>query len=340
MFNRRQTLLMAVAAGALDNPAHAARQPGTRPSSPSEGLDLWPGTPPGAHSSLPAEPVIANGNAKNGSRDVVSEPFRAPMRVPLSPSSRIGLCGDSRSSTDYPFYRQAWIDQTGADVGLLGFSGTNVAHQAAPPQLATVAAYFDAASGPAIAVCLPGGNDTGAPGTVGTFAGWIPGEPVVTPTNIGAAYNGSSFIQAVDHWVRWMTARYADIRGRAALTGSETELQKNAKIAALSKPKIVLCTDIPQQRTNAGDAFSQVTNWERKRAAIIEVGHRNRVHTVDLLRMCAFDMALEVFFPGPASSGGSTNYANNQGTRFMDGVHPNAFGAADMAAVIVADAGL
>src|SRR3546814_17963562 len=72
----------------------------------------------------------------------------------------------------------------------LGFSSYTTAQIAADAQYDTILAA-DAK----LIVALLGANDGGAAGTVGTF-GAIPGEPVVSETDIDADYAGTKFIQA------------------------------------------------------------------------------------------------------------------------------------------------
>jgi len=69
MLSRRETMLAALATGALATAARA-EQPGTWPAFPAEEIDLWPGTPPGAPATLPVEQVIENGSAEHHSRMV------------------------------------------------------------------------------------------------------------------------------------------------------------------------------------------------------------------------------------------------------------------------------
>ena len=69
MLNRRETLLAGVAASLLPSAARAA-QPGVWPALPAEEIDVWPGTPPGAPSTLPVEQVIETGNAQHHGRMV------------------------------------------------------------------------------------------------------------------------------------------------------------------------------------------------------------------------------------------------------------------------------
>lgn len=247
----------------------------------------------------------------------------------LTSSSKIILYGDSRFSTDYTFAKDAFEQLTGAQCYNGGFSGQTVAQTALDDRLSRIWVY--APTGPII--FLPGGNDIGSAGTVGTFDGSVAGENVVAETDITANYTGSTFIQAVDHTVRKIQDYYYDIRTRAALTGSETEAEKTAKIDALVKPYIILCTDLPQQRSSSS-AWALSENLERKRAAIAEVGRKNNVHTVDTMADAGWDMALEPSWTSP------TDKTTNNGIYTMDGLHPNKWGHRRLAEIICGDTGL
>ena len=278
-------------------------------------------------------------------------PFKAPFRVLHAEAKRHILEGDSRSSTDYPWYRQAVADYLGialpagatpqnTQVYNAGYPGHTVAQNATDIELQRGFDYDPQG----YAIFLPGGNDTGAAGTVGTFDGTVAGEPWVQPTDIGLDYAntaGSTFIQAVDHRVRKWLAHYRNYRARAGLTGSEAEAQENDKIRAVSKPKLVLCTDLPQARYTADNPFSLTENHLRKRAAIIEVGVRNRVHTVDTMLAMPIDMPLEIAASGryPGNGNTGTNTTNNQGVLMMDALHPNEHGNYILAGLLLAGAG-
>lgn len=255
---------------------------------------------------------------------------RKIMRKPvLFPASKILLYGDSRFSTDYTFAKDAFEAVTGASVYNGGFSGQTVAATALDDRLQRIWDYM-----PDVIVFLPGGNDTGASGTVGSFDGSVYNEPVVAQTDIAVNYAGSKFIQAVDHTVRKIQAYYYNIRVRAALSGLETEAEKTAKIDALVKPYIILCTDVPQQRTDGSNAFSVAANWTRKRDAIAEVGQKNNVHTVDTMTDLAVNMALEPYYVGP------TDKLTNTGIYTMDGLHPNKWGHRRIAEIVCGDSGI
>lgn len=246
----------------------------------------------------------------------------------LTAASKILLYGDSRFSADYSFAKDAFEAQTGASVYNGGYSGQSTAQTALNARLTRIWTYE-----PDVIIWLPGGNDDGAPGSVGTFDGSVSGESIVTPTNIAGDYAGTRFIQAVDHTVRKIQDYYYNIRARAALTGAETEAEKTAKIDAVKKPVLILCTDLPQKRSS-GTYWSLDGSWRRKRDAIAEVGRRNNIHTVDLLEDLAWNMTAEPAWTSP------TNMVTNNGIYTMDGLHPNKYGHQQIAELICGDAGL
>lgn len=254
-------------------------------------------------------------------------PFRAPRKIPFTAGMKNLLYGDSRSSTDYTWYKTQMEALTGASWYNGGFSGQSVASNASDASMQRI---FDYGAQGAI-VLLPGGNDTGAAGSVGTFNGSVADEPPVSPVDYAATYTGTTFIQAVDYQIGRIKRGYENIRARAALTGAETEAEKNDKIRALIKPMIVLLTDLPQQRTNAANAFSLPENWRRKRDAIVEVGHRHKVHTIDTMYELSLDMSLEPFFVAP------TDKVTNNGVFTMDGLHLNEFGYERLTRRLAAD---
>jgi lysophospholipase L1-like esterase len=255
-------------------------------------------------------------------------PFEAPRQLQLKPSDKILLYGDSISSADYQGYAAAMADLTGVSVYAGGFSGYTTAQLAANAQLQRIWDY-DAE----LVIVMIGGNDTGAAGTVGTF-GAISGETIVPETDIGADYAGSTLIQAIGHIIRKFKARYDNIRVRANLTGSETEAERDAKIAPLLKPVLVLATSLPQKRVDSASAYSQSENWERKRRAIVECCDRYEVHCVDLMRETSLDMSVEPYWTAP------TDTVNNRGVWYMDGLHPNRYLFRKMAEIICGSLGI
>lgn len=241
---------------------------------------------------------------------------------------KIILYGDSISSTDYPWYATAMSGLTSATVYNGGFSGAQTSSLATNSYIQRIYDY-----NPDLIVCLVGGNDTGVAGSVGTF-GVFTDEPTVAQTNIANNYNGTYFIQAVDHIMRKVKDYYYNIRLRANLTGTETEAEKTAKIDALPKPYFVFCTSLAQKRNNSLDNYSQEANWLRKRNAVVEACNKNDVHCVDLYNLTGFDMSLEPYWTSP------TDKVHNNGIYYMDGLHPNKYGYEVISEIVCGDLGL
>lgn len=254
--------------------------------------------------------------------------LKRPM--PINMTGKTGITvGDSRGSDTYPFIAAGLTAQFGGTWSSVGIPGATVAALAAPAALARMTA-----SNPDVLICMLGGNDGGAAGTVGTLSGAIPGESTVPQTDITQAYNGTYFIQAVDHIIRWWKSQTYNIRARANLTGTETETEKNDKIRAVKKPMLIMCTDLPQRRADSSDARNSAANLNRKRQAIIEACYRNNIHCVDTAQGIVWDMTLE-----PGFSVVATPYTN-EGVYTLDGVHPNEFGAYQWTGMAGRDAGL
>ena len=208
---------------------------------------------------------------------------------------RIFLAGDSRSSTDYTFYKEILEQKTGSVVLVEGASGCTVAFNASDAYFARVAELEHDFS-----IWLVGGNDPGEAGTIGTFDAASSlaeqGEPVVTETDLSQDYSGETFIQAVDHMMR----KYQNL-----FAGKE------------KAPVMIFCTDLPQQRDDKDSPWSQKANWERKRQAILECCAKNGVECLDLYTLCDFDMSQEPMFHAP------TDTIHDNGVYYMDGLHPN-----------------
>lgn len=253
------------------------------------------------------------------------------VKLSLAPANKILLYGTSISSSIYPWYATSMQTLTGVTtVTKGGFSGYTASLLAKNTQIQSI---FDAQAN--LIINEIGANDSGDTGTVGTFSGGIAGEPIVAPTDISADYNGSYFIQAIDHHMRKLKAYYYNIRARANLTGSETEAEKTTKIDAVLKPYIVYLSGIPQNRTDANSVFSKPENWARKEAAIIEAGNKNGMHVILFGSICGFDMSLEPYF-----TGGSQGTTNNLGVKTMDGVHLNKYGYDELARAICGGLGI
>lgn len=205
---------------------------------------------------------------------------------------RVLLAGDSRSSTDYTFYKEELEKKSGCSVLVEGASGRNAAYNASDEYFTRMEKGHD------FSIWLVGGNDEGSAGTIGTFSADSElakmGEPVVTETDITEDYRGETFIQAVDHMMRKYKALY-DGKG----------------------PRMIFCTDLPQQRDSKESEWSKKENWERKRLAILECCERNGIVCLDLYALCAFDMEGEPMYHEP------TDTKSDNGIYYMDGLHPN-----------------
>lgn len=216
---------------------------------------------------------------------------------------RILLAGDSRSSTDYSFYREILERKTGASVLVDGASGRTAAYNASDEYFTRIAA-----DGHDFSLWLVGGNDDGSAGTVGTFSPDSElarqGEPVVEETDAARDYEGNTFIQAVDHIMRKYKTMFYD----------------PGKNASGRVPRMIFCTDLPQQRDSADSPWSKRENWERKRQAILECCEKNGIPCLDLYALCGFDMSFEPMYHEP------TDTKSDHGVYYMDGLHPNARG--------------
>ncbi|MCQ2386222.1 MAG: hypothetical protein MJ078_06075, partial [Clostridia bacterium] len=139
---------------------------------------------------------------------------------------RIYLLGDSISSTDYVWYKEALEEETGALVYNAGFSGhktESIASNTAFQRLID----FDAD----ITVALVMGNDTGEKGTVGTFSSSSPnglsGEPLAEETDLAKDFldpvtkNPQSplAVCGVSHIIRTWRHLFYDFKRIAGLTG-------------------------------------------------------------------------------------------------------------------------
>jgi len=212
---------------------------------------------------------------------------------------RIVLAGDSRSSTDYTFYKTTLEKKTGCQALVKGGSGKTAAYNASDEYFAVITEDDHDFS-----IWLVGGNDDGSPGSVGTFSAASPlgksGEPVVTETDLSKDYDGNTFIQAIDHIMRKYRAEY--------------DGRKNDKGQI---PVMIFCTDLPQQRDSKDSPWSREENWERKRQAILECCEKNGVHCLNLYDLCRFNMDREPMYTEP------TDREHNRGEYYMDGLHPN-----------------
>lgn len=226
---------------------------------------------------------------------VNKKPYKKSLK-----GKKVILYGDSISSDSYPWYKSSLEEVSGAEVLNGGFPGYTTAQLAQDQQLQSI---FD--SDPDIIICLVGGNDTGESGTVGSFG--ATDESVVEETDISQNYNGYSLTQAVSHLVRKIEAHYE---------------------SSEKKPFLVLCTTLPQKRSNRFNKFSQSDNWLRKRDAIVEICNKYDIKCIDLYNLCEWDFIQEPYWNAP------TNIYENRGVYTLDGLHPNEKGYADMVRVI------
>lgn len=211
------------------------------------------------------------------------------------------LAGDSRSSTDYKFYKALLEEKSGCLALNQGASGKNAAYNASDE-------YFERLrkNEHDFSIWLVGGNNTGS--SVGTFSAdsvnGKAGETVVEETDISVDYSGTTFVQAIDHIMRKYKAMFYDFK----------------KLGNRRFPRMIFCTDLPQQRGGASSEYSKKENWERKRNAILECAEKNGVACLDLYKLCGFDMSFEPYWKEP------TDKVNDNGLYYMDGLHPNQYG--------------
>ena len=253
--------------------------------------------------------VVSFGSVANAEFNISLKQIPSPYSLeylteePTEPLENkiIFLAGDSRSSTDYTFYGTTLTAKTKAQVLIKGASGRNAAYNASNTYFATIVPHD-------FSIWIVGGNDTGASNSVGTFSATSPngiaGEPVVQETDISEDYDGTYFIQAIDHIIRKYKSLYYDFK----------------TINDGHKYRMIMCTDLPQNRNDASSAWSQRANWERKVNAIIEACQKNNIPYLDLYHECAFDMSKEPYWTSP------TDFVTDNGIYFMDGLHPNRYG--------------
>lgn len=237
--------------------------------------------------------------------------YRKSFKIPLK-GKKILLYGDSISSSEYPWYKSALEELTGAEVYAGGFPGYTTGQLAKDAQLQLIFDYK-----PDIIICLVGGNDVGVKGEVGTFG--ATDEIVVKETDATKDYSGYSFIQAVAHIIEKIDRHY---------NMNENTHLLNADDISPEKPFLVFCTTLPQKRSNRFNKYSQPDNWLRKRDAIVECCDKYKVHCIDFYNLCDWDFSKEPYWVAP------TDFNTNRGIYTMDGVHPNQKGYEDMARIV------
>ena len=211
---------------------------------------------------------------------------------------RICLYGDSISSTDYKWYKELMQESTGIDdVYNAGFSGARTAQLAKDAQLQRVLDYSAN-----LVIIEVGGNDVGD--VVGTF-GMNRTQPVVEQTDISHDYEGTYFIQAVDHIIRKILSQYTAF-----------------------VPYIAVMTPTPQKRKGGENTWNLHRNWQNKRDAVVECCLKNNIHCIDMFNLWGVDMSKEPSWTSP------TNTTESKGIYTMDGLHPNKDGYNRMVQVI------
>ena len=219
---------------------------------------------------------------------------------------KIYLLGDSISSTDYVWYKEALERLTGAEVYNAGFSGHKTKSIAADDSFDRLIAY-DAD----LTIALVAGNDTGARGTVGTFCANSPngqdGEPVLSAlTDLGRTfYDRASdtaqdeyLISAIAHIIRKWNALFYDFKAAAGVTGGvhNEDAETYRKLDAVKRRRLVFCTTLPQKRNDDEDPFSRPDNWLRKQRAVLECCEKFHVPCIDLYTRCYWDWSQEPNF--------------------------------------------
>lgn len=237
--------------------------------------------------------------------------YRKNFKISLK-GKKILLYGDSISSTEYPWYKSALEELTGAEVCAGGFPGYTTSQLAKDAQLQSIFDYR-----PDIIICLVGGNDAGVKGEVGTFG--ATGEILVKETDPTKDYTGYAFIQAVSHIIEKINQHYG-IDGNTHLLTAED--------MSPEKPFLVFCTTLPQKRSHRFNKFSKSDNWLRKRDAVVESCNKYQVHCIDFYNLCDWDFSEEPYWVSP------TDVHTNRGVFTMDGVHPNRRGYEDMTRII------
>lgn len=243
---------------------------------------------------------------------------------------RIMLYGDSIFSTDYSWLKESLQTITGADdVYNGGISGASASQLAQASSLARALDYA-----PDICIVMVGGNDSGTSGTMGTFglSHALSGEQLKDLPNISQSYGGSSFIESVAYIANYLSYHIGGFRRNAYEDGLcenvGATLSSNA-LDNVSKPLVILCTPLPQQRSDENNAFSQPLNNARKAEAVREVAKMCNIPLLDLSVLCGFSRLNEPFWTSP------TNTSQNKGTYTMDGLHPNKYGYERIAKLIL-----
>jgi len=243
---------------------------------------------------------------------------------------KIMLYGDSISSSDYSFYKDSLEEITNATVYNGGFSGYSTAQLASATCLSRAINY-----NPDVVLILVGGNDMGNFGTIGTFGtygGLLASEPVVSIPDISSAYSGSKYIEAVAYITQYLTYHIGGFRHNAYLVGDCTDvgfqLSAETDLDETTKPIVILCTTLPQQRNDSSSDWSSHENSKRKADACREVAELLNIPLLDFATRAGFAEINETYWQSP------TDKVHNKGTYMMDGLHPNKYGYRRMARLV------
>lgn len=250
--------------------------------------------------------------------------------MPLLLGKKIMLYGDSIFSKDYTWIKESLEKLTGAVVYNGGFSGADANALADATRLQRIIDYK-----PDILIIMVGGNDTGQQGSVGTFGtygGLLEDEQEVSMPDISSPLSGTKFIESVAYISQFAMYHIAGFRHNAYLQGLCTDvgqqLSNEDDLNNITKPIVILCSPLPQQRENQSNPYSNPKNNVRKADAVREVSRYLHIPLIDFSTLSGFDMINESYPESP------TDKTHNKGTYMMDGVHPNKYGYLRMAKII------
>lgn len=220
------------------------------------------------------------------------------------------LFGDSRSSSDYTWYKDLLEEKTGATVLNNGKSG-------ATPKSMIDSGYLDEMLDIPHDICIMFlcGNISGAKSFIGTFSWgstlntW--GEDVVSRWNGSDSFDTTESSKTIQH-VDYIVQKY------------------NKKFFADRKHKLYLLTDIPSKREGEQHNYTISCNYG-KSEMIKEVCAQNKVPYIDTMTKCRFNEDFEPAYTPP------TDLTTNKGVYYMDGLHLNEYGNDVLTDVIVHD---
>lgn len=218
------------------------------------------------------------------------------------------LFGDSRSSSDYTWYKDLLEEKTGATVLNNGKSG-------ATPKSMIDSGYLDEMLDIPHDICIMFlcGNISGAKSFIGTFSWgstlntW--GEDVVSRWNGSDSFDTTESSKTIQH-VDYIVQKY------------------NKKFFADRKHKLYLLTDIPSKREGEQHNYTISCNYG-KSEMIKEVCAQNKVPYIDTMTKCRFNEDFEPAYTPP------TDLTTNKGVYYMDGLHLNEYGNDVLTDVIV-----